>query len=223
MTIQNIQLTYENAAAEFTRKIASTEEPYSRLLEKKLEKKDNSSTEEAIPVGRTAYTTEEWDAMLANFDATLEDLREQMRAEHKKRYEELLEKKARIEAEIERANISADINGPNPFAVENDFTEFSTSRYDVIADNEFDCYEIYNKSGERVGKFAYSDIEIKVDSATGTRLLISDHGTAAYDALLLDKELIAGFEQSMGVEQLEQTTLTGYTLKKHMEQEFLNN
>lgn len=221
MTIQNIQSDYGNATVVYTRKAMSTEESYRRILEQKLDKQDeviqNGSTEEAIPLGGTAFTTEEWEEMLANFDATMDDLREQMRAEHAKRYEEQLEKAAKLDAEMERARISDGVGGTSSFDAGVDFQHFSTSKYDVIADDEFGCYEVYNKEGERVGAFFYSDIMIKTDDATGTQLLISEHGTAAYDALILDYELIAGFETAMGVEQLEQTSLTGYTLNKHVE------
>lgn len=221
MTIQNIQSDYGNATVAYTRKAMSTEESYRKILEQKFEQQEdvirNGSTEEAIPLGGTAFTSEEWEEMLANFDATMDDLREQMRAEHEKRYEEQLEKAARIAAEMERAKISGGIGGTSSFDAGVDYEHFSTSKYDVISNDEFGCFEIYNKSDERVGAFFYSDIMIRTDAATGTQLLISEHGTAAYDALILDHELISGFEKSMRVEKLSQETLTGFTLNRHVE------
>lgn len=119
MTIQNIQSDYGNATVAYSRKAVSTEETYRNILAQKLEQQDevirNGSTEEAIPLGGTAFTTDEWDAMLSNFDATMDDLREQMRAEHAKRYEEQLEKAAQIAAELERAMISGDVGETSTF------------------------------------------------------------------------------------------------------------
>ena len=100
MTVEGIKGSYTNANDVYTSKKSSYTEEYRKLLEEKLAKQDevieNGSTEEPIQVGGRAYTSEEWDEMLENFDATLEDLREQMRVEHERRYEEQLQKAADI-------------------------------------------------------------------------------------------------------------------------------
>lgn len=200
MTIQSIQADYGNATVEYTRKAISAQETYRQIFEKQLsEQADvirNGSTEKAIPLGGSEFTSEEWDEMLSNYDATLDELREQMRAEHTKAYEEQLQ---RLE----------------DFA-QTDKMNFATSKYGVVADDEFGCFEIYNESGAKVGAFYYSDIAIKEDTSTGIQLLISEHGKDAYDAVVLDQELIWGFQEALGVDALETTSLEGFSLYRHM-------
>lgn len=223
MTVENIQSGYGNATLGYARKTISTEEKYRELFEQKLSKTDevirNGSTEKAIQLGGAAYTSDEWDEMIANFDATMDDLREQMRAEHAKRMKEQMEKVADVQVEIEALNQTSGVVKAGVFSTEDLYTEFSTSKYDVVPDEKSGCYHVYNKDGDCVGTFAYSDIVIRTDADTGTQLLISEHGTASYDALLLDHELVVGFEKSMGIENLLQETLTGFTLNKHLETE----
>ena len=199
MSIQSIQPDYDNTTVAYSRKAISVRESYRQLFEQQLMEQAevirNGGTETAIQLGGAAFTSEEWEKMLTNFDVTMNDLREQMRAEHARAYEEQLQK----------------------IVIKEDYTDFSTSKYDVIADDVEGCFEVYNENGDRVGAFDYSDMEIKVDATTGTRLLISEHGIAAYDALILDQELLLGFQEAMGVAALRQSTLEGFTLNKHFE------
>ncbi|MCI8932809.1 MAG: hypothetical protein HFI02_16630 [Lachnospiraceae bacterium] len=58
-----------------------------------------------------------------------------------------------------------------------------------LRNNEAGCFDIYNKQGERIGAFDYSDIKVRQDSATGKQFLISEHETMSYDAMVLDGEL----------------------------------
>lgn len=48
-------------------------------------------------------------------------------------------------------------------------------------------------------------------------MLISEHGTAAYSAIILDKELIDGFQQAMHVDALEEQALEGFRIYTHAE------
>lgn len=221
MTVENIQTGYGNATLGYARKTISTEEKYRELFAQKLSETyaviRNGSTEKAIQLGGAAYTSDEWDEMIANFDATMDDLREQMRVEHAKRFKEQMEKAADVQIEIESANAASGVTKAGVFSTEDLYTEFSTSKYDVVPDEEYGCYHVYNKDGDCVGTFAYSDIVIKTDEYSGTQLLISEHGTASYDALLLDHELITGFKESMGVDVLLQESLVGFSVNKHFE------
>lgn len=221
MTIENIQSGYGNATVGYARKNISTEDKFRELFTDKLSQVDevirNGSTEKAIQIGGAVYKSEEWDEMLANFDATMDDLREQMRAEHVKRFKEQAEKVADVKIELNALKPTTGVTKAGVFSTEELYTEFSTSKYDVVPDEEYDCYHVYNKEGDCIGTFAYSDIVIKTDGQTGTQLLISEHGTASYDALLLDQELVMGFQKSMGVESLAQEDLTGFTIHKHVE------
>lgn len=88
-----------------------------------------------------------------------------------------------------------------------------SENYRIVPDNEAGCFDIYNKQGERLGAFSYSDIKIRQDE-TGKQLLISEHGTMSYDALVLDDELKDALQNVMGKE-LEAEKLQGYTLQTH--------
>jgi hypothetical protein len=96
MTIQSIQSDYNNTSVEHGKKTVSANEMYRQLFEQKLSEQAeiirNRSTEKTIPLGGTAFTTEEWEKMLADFDVTMDDLREQMRIEHAKAEDEKLQK-----------------------------------------------------------------------------------------------------------------------------------
>lgn len=96
MTVDNIQSGYRKATLGYAKKSISTGEKYREIFAQKLSETDevirNGSTEKAIQLGGAAYTSEEWDEMMANFDATMDDVREQMRVEHMKHFKELMEK-----------------------------------------------------------------------------------------------------------------------------------
>lgn len=95
------------------------------------------------------------------------------------------------------------------------YETYESENYRIVPDNEAGCFDIYNKQGEKLGAFAYSDIKVRQDSATGKQLLISEHGTMSYDALVMDGELKEALQNVMGVEALETEALQGFTLKTH--------
>ncbi len=95
------------------------------------------------------------------------------------------------------------------------YTTYESANYRIEPDNENACFTIYNKQGERLGVFFYSDIKCRQDAGTGRELLISENGTAWYDALVLDRELKEDLQHIMGVNALESEPLQGYTLKTH--------
>lgn len=105
------------------------------------------------------------------------------------------------------------VNVQNPNKAE--YAEYSTENYRIVPDNEAGCFDIYNKQGERLGAFDYSDIKVKQDAATGTQLLISEHGTMSYDALVLDGELKTALADVMGKENLEVESLQGFQITRH--------
>ena len=98
--------------------------------------------------------------------------------------------------------------------VKQTYEVYQSENYRIVPDNEAGCFDIYNKQGERLGAFAYSDIKIRLDE-TGKQLLISEHGTMSYDALVLDDELRDALQSVMGKEELETEKLQGYTLQTH--------
>ena len=95
------------------------------------------------------------------------------------------------------------------------YEKYESENYRIVPDNESGCFDIYNKQGEKLGVFNYSDIKMRQDSATGKQLLISEHGTMSYDVLVIDDELKEDLQNVMGVRTLETETLQGYTLKTH--------
>lgn len=95
------------------------------------------------------------------------------------------------------------------------YETYESENYRITPDNEAGCFDIYNKQGERLGAFMYSDIKIRQDEKTGGRFLISEHGTMSYDALILDDELKKDLESVMGIDELETEELCGFTLKTH--------
>ena len=97
--------------------------------------------------------------------------------------------------------------------VKQTYETYQSENYRIVPDNEAGCFDIYNKQGERLGAFSYSDIKIRQDG-TGKQLLISEHGTMSYDALVLDDELKKALQNIMGKE-LETEKLQGYTLQTH--------
>lgn len=95
------------------------------------------------------------------------------------------------------------------------YQTYESENYRIVPNQESQCMDIYNKQGERLGAFSYSDIKIRQDKATGRQFLISEHGTMSYDALVLDQELKADLQKVMGKDALEVEELQGYTLKRH--------
>ncbi len=112
--------------------------------------------------------------------------------------------------EAYRASASAGVSNVKPA-----YEKYESENYKIVPDNENGCFDIYNKQGEKLGVFNYSDIKVRQDSATGKQLLISEHGTMSYDVLVMDNELKEALQNVMGVRTLETETLQGYTLKTH--------
>lgn len=95
------------------------------------------------------------------------------------------------------------------------YSEYESQNYRIVPDNESGCFTIYNKDGDRLGAFSYSDIKIRQDSTTGKQFLISEHGTMSYDALVLDGELKEALQNVMNKESLDVEEMQGFTLKTH--------
>ena len=95
------------------------------------------------------------------------------------------------------------------------YSQYESENYRIVPDNEAGCFDIYNKDGERLGAFSYSDIKIRQDEITGKQFLISEHGTMNYDALVLDDELKDALQNVMDKDALDVETLQGFTLNIH--------
>ncbi len=95
------------------------------------------------------------------------------------------------------------------------YKAYESANYRIEPDNENKCVTIYNRQGESLGTYFYSDIKCRQDGAFGKQFLISENGTMWYDALVLDQELKEDLQQVMGVDILETEPLQGYSLKTH--------
>ena len=100
-------------------------------------------------------------------------------------------------------------------SVKPDYDTYESENYRIVPDNQAGCFDIYNKQGERLGAFDYSDIKVRQDSQTGKQFLISEHGTMSYDAMVLDGELKDALQDVMGMETLGTEKLSGFALKTH--------
>ncbi len=112
--------------------------------------------------------------------------------------------------EVYRASASASVRNVKPA-----YETYESENYKIVPDNGAGCFDIYNKQGEKLGAFDYSDIKVRQDSATGRQFLISEHGTMSYDALVMDGELKEALQDVMGASTLEAEEMLGFTLKTH--------
>ena len=107
------------------------------------------------------------------------------------------------------------LSGKTINTLKQEYSEYESENYRIVPDNEAECFDIYNKDGERLGAFSYSDIKIRQDETTGKQFLISEHGTISYDALVLDDELKDALQNVMDKDALDVETLQGFTLNTH--------
>ena len=107
------------------------------------------------------------------------------------------------------------LSAPDVRSEKPSYEAYESENYRIVPDNEAGCFDIYNKQGERLGAFMYSDIKIRQDEKTGGQFLISEHGTMSYDALALDDELKEDLQSVMRIDELETEELRGFTLKTH--------
>ena len=103
------------------------------------------------------------------------------------------------------------LSGKTINTLKQEYSEYESENYRIVPDNEAECFDIYNKDGERLGAFSYSDIKIRQDETTGKQFLISEHGTMSYDALVLDDELKDALQNVMDKDSLDVETLQGFT------------
>lgn len=108
------------------------------------------------------------------------------------------------------ANVASTVRDVKPA-----YETYESANYKIEPNDGIGRFDIYNKQGERLGVFNYSDIKIRQDSTTGKQFLISEHGTMSYDAMVMDDELKDALQNVMCVETLETVELQGFTLKTH--------
>ena len=55
------------------------------------------------------------------------------------------------------------LSGKTINTLKQEYSEYESENYRIVPDNEAECFDIYNKDGERLGAFSYSDIKIRQD------------------------------------------------------------
>lgn len=103
------------------------------------------------------------------------------------------------------------VDGRNPLI------EVQSPKYRITPRANEPYVDIYDGAGNKLGVFATSDLNIKVDSYTGNEILISSHGTAAYDAIPMTAELKEDLCKVLDTDYLESEELKGYSIKTHSE------
>ena len=64
--------------------------------------------------------------------------------------------------EAYRASVASTVRNVKPA-----YETYESENYRIVPDNEAGCFAIYNKQGERIGAFEYSDIKVRQNSTTG--------------------------------------------------------
>ncbi len=78
--------------------------------------------------------------------------------------EEYLEKRAQVkkqQQEMLNEKIAKQA-GKTINTLKQEYSEYESENYRIVPDNEAECFDIYNKDGERLGAFSYSDIKTAV-------------------------------------------------------------
>ncbi len=183
------------------------------------EKVKNGDTEESFLIGGSSFTEKEWDKLLSEVDDITEEIREAMREEHQKRFEETVEENTIKQAEnVEDADIISKLFDTGSSEIkEANFKEYETANYKFVPEPDIGGMRIL-VNGQSAGVFSVDDLKIRVDEETGTKVLISElggYGSAWYDAIPLDAELEKGLAEAIGVENIPEVELEGYYIGTH--------
>lgn len=87
-----------------------------------------------------------------------------------------------------------------------------TERYKIV-ERESGVVRIYDKeqNNEAIDLKLNKD-QIQVDKETGTKFIINDYGAGFFIMMAVDDELEAGLKEAIGVDELEEKELTGFTV-----------
>lgn len=86
-----------------------------------------------------------------------------------------------------------------------------TKRY-TIEELEGGYLRIYDKERKEGFKWKLGENQIQVDKVTGTKFLINDWGSGFFNMVTVDVELENGLKEALGVDSLEESELTGFTV-----------
>ena len=195
---------------------------YQKLLSEKryeiYEKLKKGDTEPSYQIGGSSFTEKEWDKLLDEVDDITEEMREAMREEHQKRFAESVdEQKADMTDSVDNTVAISKLLGISDAEIEvSNFKEYETENYKFVPEpsiGEGGMRILVN--GQSVGVFSADDLKIRVDEQTGTKVLISELGSAWYDAIPVTAELERGLSEACGVEDIPEVALEGYYIGTH--------
>ena len=86
-----------------------------------------------------------------------------------------------------------------------------TERYSIY-ETEYGDLRIYDKENKEGFIWELDKKQIQVDSKTGTKFLINDWGNGFFNMVAVDEELEKGLKEALGVEELAEKELTGFTV-----------
>lgn len=87
-----------------------------------------------------------------------------------------------------------------------------TERYKIV-ERESGVVRIYDKEhNNEAVDLKLNTEKIQVDKETGTKLIINDLGVGFFTMLTVDDELEAGLKEALGVDELDEKELTGFTV-----------
>lgn len=88
-----------------------------------------------------------------------------------------------------------------------------TERY-RIEEKESGYVRIYDKERDECFNWKVNENEIQIDKRTGTKFLINDLGVGFFNMVTVDDELEAGLKEALGVDELQEKELAGFTVHK---------
>lgn len=86
-----------------------------------------------------------------------------------------------------------------------------TNRY-TIEEMEGGYLRIYDKERKEGFNWKLDENQIQVDKESGKKFLINDWGSGFFNMVAVDEELENGIKDALGVEELEEKELTGFTV-----------
>ena len=87
-----------------------------------------------------------------------------------------------------------------------------TERYKIV-ERESGVVRIYDKEQNNEAiDLKLNKEQIQVDKETGTKFIINDYGAGFFIMMAVDDELEAGLKEALGVDELDEKELTGFTV-----------
>lgn len=87
-----------------------------------------------------------------------------------------------------------------------------TERYKIV-ERESGVVRIYDKEkNNEAVDLKLNTEKVQVDKKTGTKLIINDLGVGFFTMMTVDAELEAGLKEALGVDELDEKELTGFTV-----------